>query len=141
MSTHHNKISLLTINYNSTEYLEKLIKSSKKLQKYINEIIVIDNNSNLNNRNMLKRIEKNTPINTKLIRNKINLGFFKAVNQGIGVTKNNLILLINPDCLITNADSINEMINFIHKNKNNVVVGGSYIKTTKEKFNILQLKE
>jgi len=134
MSTHQNKISLLTINYNSTKYLKKLIKSSEKLQKYINEIIVIDNNSNLNNYNRLKRIKKSTLINTKLIRNKTNLGFSKAVNQGIGITKNNLILLINPDCLITNTDSINEMINCINKSKNNIAVGGKIYKNNKGKI-------
>jgi len=92
-------VSLIIVNYNSSEKLTKLLRSLKYIKKIILEVIIIDNNSN-----DLKKLKFYGNKKIKLIRNNINIGFSKAVNQGIYLSKQNNILLLNPDCqLIDNT--------------------------------------
>jgi GT2 family glycosyltransferase len=111
-------LTLIIVNYNSSKNTNNLLNSIKeKIFAKINEIIIIDNNS--------KDIEnldiKDSKI--KLIKNNENLGFAKAVNQGIDKSTNNLIILLNPDTIIIN-NSILKTIEFIEKDKNIGVIGG-----------------
>jgi len=114
MST-RKKLDLIVINYNSTNYLRKLIQSTKKISKILNKIIVIDNNSDSFN---LKEDK-----NIKIIKNQKNLGFAKAVNQGIKISKSELILLLNPDTYLTN-DSIKKTFDLIKNDFSIGVIGG-----------------
>ncbi len=109
------KLDLIVVNYNSTNCLKKLIQSTKKISKILNKIIIIDNNSNNFN------LKKNK--NIKIIKNKKNLGFAKAVNQGIKISKSKLILLLNPDTYFTN-DSIKKTFNLINEDSSIGVIGG-----------------
>ena len=112
------KISLIVINYNSSKNTNKLLLSIKKyIYEIIDEIIIIDNNSrDINYLNI-----KDQKI--KLIKNNKNLGFAKAVNQGIDNSKNDLIILLNPDTTIID-NSILKTIDLIEKDKNIGVIGG-----------------
>lgn len=112
------KLSLIIINYNSSKNTNNLLLSVKKyIYKNINEIIIIDNNSkDIENLNI-----KDYKI--KLIKNNKNFGFAKAVNQGINITKNNIIILLNPDTSIID-NSILKTIELIEKDKNIGVIGG-----------------
>lgn len=117
MSTSKNP-SLIIVNYNSSKKTNQLIFSIKKyLGENIDEIIIIDNNSN--DINDLKIKHKKI----KLILNKVNIGFANAVNQGISFCKNDLIMLLNPDTKIINP-SVLETIKLIQKNKTIGVIGG-----------------
>lgn len=65
-----NKLSVVTVNYNSALHTNKLISSLSKISECIDEIIIIDNNS----------IDSNKLIPTKktsIILNKENYGFAK----------------------------------------------------------------
>jgi len=112
------KITLIIINYNSSENTNHFLFSiNKYIYKIIDEIIIIDNNSK-----DIKNLNIKDP-KIKLIKNNKNLGFSKAVNQGIDKSKNNLIILLNPDTLIKN-NSILKTISLIEKDKNIGVIGG-----------------
>lgn len=113
------KLSIIIINYNSTKYLKKLISSLKKIKKYIDEVIIVDNNSK-------EPIKLKENPNIKLIKNKKNLGFAKAVNQAIKKSKNHFLLLLNPDCLILD-DSMSKIFNSIKIDKNIGAIGGKII--------------
>lgn len=79
-------VTLIIVNYNSSQYTNNLLFSlEKNYYKQINEIIIVDNNS----KDFKKLNTKDKKI--KLIKNNKNLGFSKAVNQGIYVSKNNFI--------------------------------------------------
>lgn len=117
MSTRE-KITLVIINYNSSENTNKLIKSIQEyIYVHINEIIIIDNNSK--DINKLKTNDKKIG----LVRNNKNLGFAKAVNQGIKKSKNNIIMLLNPDVTIIN-NSILKTIKLIQGHQDIGVIGG-----------------
>lgn len=112
------KLSLIIINYNSSKNTNSLLISVKKnIYTKIEKIIIIDNNSrDIKNLNI-----KDSKI--KLIKNNKNLGFAKAVNQGIKISKSNFIILLNPDTTIINK-SIIKTINLITNDKNIGVIGG-----------------
>lgn len=112
------KLTSIIINYNSSKNTNNLISSIKKcIYGEINEIIIIDNNS----KDIKELNIKNKKI--KLIKNDTNLGFAKAVNQGINKSQNNLIILLNPDTTIIN-DSILKTIELIKKDKKIGIIGG-----------------
>lgn len=112
-------LTVVTINYNSTEKLIKMVKSLDLIDSYIREIIVIDNSPNHQNISF-----KNSKV--KIIKNKINVGFAKAANQGINESSTDTILLINPDCELID-DSPIKSLDKIRKNKDIGVIGGSLI--------------
>lgn len=125
MSTDKN-LTLIIVNYNSSKNTNNLLSSVKKnIYKKIEEIIIIDNNSkDIKNLNIKDK-------KIKLIKNDKNLGFAKAVNQGINISKNNFIILLNPDTFIIN-NSIIKTINLIVNNKNIGVIGGKIIYENKK---------
>jgi len=112
------KLTLIIVNYNSSTNTNNLFLSLKKyIYSYINEIIIIDNNSkDIKNLNI-----KDQKI--KFIKNNKNVGFAKAVNQGIDKSKNDFIILLNPDTTITN-NKILKTIKLIKNDKNIGVIGG-----------------
>ncbi len=118
------KITVLIINYNSHIQTIRLLKSLKLISNYISEIIVIDNCSN-------EDLNFNNFNNIILIKNKENIGFSKAVNQGIKIAQNNIILLLNPDTYLEN-DSVINSIKLIISNKKIAAIGGK-IKNPKNK--------
>ena len=63
----------------------------------INEIIIVDNNSNDNS---IKLIENIDGPKLKIIFNEKNLGFGKACNIGAKNSKNDFILFLNPDAMV-----------------------------------------
>lgn len=123
-----NHISIVTVNYNSSLNTNRLIKSLNLIKKYITQIIIIDNNSNDINKIILKN-------NVEIIKNSKNVGFAKAVNQGIKKSKNNIILLINPDCYLEN-DSIISSINKIVNNKSIGAIGGKIKKPNLNEYHL-----
>lgn len=116
MST--SKLSIIIVNYNSTNNTFKLIESIKIIKPIVGEIIVIDNNSS----DIRKKTfgKKN---NVYIIKNNKNLGFARAVNQGIKISKNKFILLLNPDTLIID-DSIIKSFETVRKDKSVGIIGG-----------------
>lgn len=91
-------ISVIIVNYNVKALLEQTILSVlKSIGNLQIEIIVVDNQSVDGSCDMVKSKFKQVV----LIENKINIGFGKANNQGISLAKGELVLLLNPDTVIS----------------------------------------
>ena len=92
------KILIIIVAYKTKNELESCLDSIYQNTKDINfEIAVIDNNSQ---DSTTKMIEENYP-KVILVKNKQNLGFAKAVNQGLKIAKGDYYFLLNPDTEIT----------------------------------------
>ncbi len=90
-------LDIIIVNYNSTDFLIKCLKSViGDLGDIKAEIYVQDNGSTDN----VDRIKSIFP-GVNLTKNKKNLGFGKAVNQALAKCKNEYIVLINPDAYVT----------------------------------------
>jgi GT2 family glycosyltransferase len=90
-------ISVVIVNWNSSNQLYDAILSLINFgDGIVNEVIVIDNNSNddsISNLNIFTSL----PFSLKIIINKINIGFGSACNQGATICTSELILFLNPD--------------------------------------------
>lgn len=119
-------LSIIIVNYNTKEFLEKCINSildspSADGSKKINyEIIVVDNASSDASVEEIKNLKlkiQNDSSKFKIIGNKENLGFSKANNQGIKSSqKSRYILFLNPDTVMQNQ-TIEQMIKFMESHK------------------------
>lgn len=121
-----NKITVLTVNYNVANNVNNLIKSLITIDNIVSEIIVVDNCSK--DSYLIKKTNK-----TQVIFNKNNVGFAKAVNQGIRLSKTNYILLINPDCYLEN-NSIKVTFTHLKKDKYIGAIGGKINKPQSNEY-------
>src|SRR5574344_467966 len=91
------RLSIVIVNYNVEHFLEHCLYSVQKALKDIEaEVFVVDNNSVDGSIAMIK--DKFPQVN--LIENKENVGFAKANNQAIRISKGEYVLLLNPDTVV-----------------------------------------
>lgn len=115
------KVTVTFPNFNGGKEPIDCLKSIRNLNYPKNKIetIVIDNNSIDGSDRQIK--EKFPEV--ILIKNKSNLGFAKAVNQGIKKATGNYIFVANDD-LVFEKDSLKNLIDFIIKNPKIGIIGG-----------------
>jgi len=112
------EVSIIIVNYNSTDVLINCLKSIIHSAFDFNyEVIVIDNASEEN----INAVEKEFSEFT-YIYNKQNLGFAAANNIGIGESKGKYILLLNPDTIV-NDNSFQPMIQYLDNYDDVGIVG------------------
>lgn len=113
------KLSVVIVNWNVRELLkdclESIFKTSLDLEL---EVIVVDNNSSDGSVEMVK---KKFP-SVVLIENNKNVGFGTANNQGIGISKGEYILILNPDTIVF-PNSLQKMAAFLDQNSDTGAVG------------------
>lgn len=98
-------ISIIIVNYNSSDYTINCIQSILENEKYKTyEIIIVDNDSQEEEKNKLKFFKESHDMkNLRIIFSKSNLGFGEGNNLGVKFSKYNYILLLNTDTLVLNS--------------------------------------
>jgi len=120
------QLSVIILNYNVRYFLELCVLSVQKaLENVDGEIIVIDNNSQDNSCEMMKRRFPKV----KLIENKENSGFPKGNNIGVAVAKGEYICILNPDTVVA-EDTFTKVLAFAKKQKELGIVGVKLIDGT-----------
>jgi len=112
------KLSVIIINYNTPEMTERVIRRFHECEPALEaEIILIDNNSN-------SKLAEETiaSLDVTYIENQENVGFARAVNQGINIATGEYILLLNSDVLIE-PGAITELLDFLEEDPAAGVVG------------------
>ena len=104
-------ITILIIIYNSDRKILNILKTLSYIK-----ILVVDNGRNTT---LIRIIQKDFP-NVRIIINKKNIGFSKAVNCGLNIIKTNFILLLNPDASI-NLDNIIKLRETFNRYFNTVI--------------------
>ena len=87
-------VSLLIVSYNVCQFIAHAIDSILKSDLDNFEIIIIDNNSYDNTVSYLKE-RYNHLRQIKIIQNKENVGFGKAVNQAANIANGDFYLILN----------------------------------------------
>ncbi|HEX2868929.1 MAG TPA: glycosyltransferase [Ignavibacteriales bacterium] len=112
-------LSIIIVNFNVKEFLQNLLSSiQKSCGNFSTEVIVIDNASDDGSVEILR--EKFPSV--KLIANKENIGFGRANNLGLEISKGKYILLINPDTIVQ-EDTFQKLIAFFERTPDAGLVG------------------
>jgi len=103
------KLSIIIVNYNVRHFLEQcLVSVYKAIPNISAEVFVVDNNSPDDS---VEMVRKKFP-DVKLIHNKENVGFSRANNQAIEISKGEYVLLLNPDTVVE-EDTFENCIKFM----------------------------
>lgn len=110
------KTSVIIVSFNTGKFIISCIESVKDFTPKGTEIIVIDNASTDDS------VEKIELQKVKLIKNRDNYGYAKAVNQGIKSSWGDYIFVLNPDTQLKKG-AVDKMLEFSSNNKNIGVIG------------------
>lgn len=108
------KISVITINYNTSDFTIELAKSlEEKTSKELEyELIIVDNASNDDEKKKIKFLEDKE--NIKIIYNRLNTGFAAGNMLGVQHSEAEYYFFLNNDMLIQN-DILSILYNYINK--------------------------
>lgn len=114
-----NRLTIIIVNYNSTDYLERCLKSILKETRADDyRIAVIDNASDQQDFSRLERLSDRV----QFILNSRNVGFAAACNQGIRAFPASYYLFLNPDCVIEES-AIDQTLEFLASRSTAGIVG------------------
>lgn len=117
-------ISFVIVEYCDTDILSDAVQSIfDKIQGLEYQIIVVSNSNY--NQNKQNELQANLP-NCFFIFSQTNLGFGKAVNQGIKGALGKYIVLLNPDAKLLN-NGLSDAINFMSSRPKSAVLGPAVI--------------
>ncbi|MDQ3913619.1 MAG: glycosyltransferase family 2 protein [Actinomycetota bacterium] len=107
------KFSVIIVNYASWPLTVRCVGSFYRTNYEDFEVVVVDND---------RSEPPPLPSTVRVIRNPKNVGFAKACNQGIAASKGDLLVLINPDTVVS-ADFFERMGEFFERDYSIGVAG------------------
>ncbi|MHB8143936.1 MAG: glycosyltransferase family 2 protein [Thermoleophilia bacterium] len=106
------RLSIVIANWNTREMLAQCLARLPAATSDIQyEVIVVDNGSSDGS---VKMLREGFPA-VKVIQNSDNVGFPKAVNQGISLSRGRFIALINSDIMVSSG-SLGQIVAYLEKN-------------------------
>ncbi|WP_299524577.1 glycosyltransferase family 2 protein [uncultured Methanobrevibacter sp.] len=111
------KASVITPNYNGKQFLKTYFDSLNNNKESIGEVILIDNGSDDGSVEFIENYSKNLDFPVIVIKNNENVGFAKAVNQGILKSNYNYIFSLNNDTEVEKG-AVKSLISLISSNSN-----------------------
>ena len=104
-------LTIIIVNYNTADMLVRCLHSISSQSGDNHEVIVVDNASQDNSLELTKA----TFPWVKVIANKRNLGFARANNQALGISKSKYIYFLNPDTEVKEG-AFDAIIEFMESN-------------------------
>ncbi len=109
--------SIVILSYNQVDYTKQCLESIRKYTVYPYEIIVVDNGSDVETVEYLRKQQ-----DILLVRNEENRGFAGGCNQGIEMSSGKYIMLLNNDTIVT-KNWLNNMVELLESNSEIAMVG------------------
>lgn len=109
------KCDIIILVWNELRLTKDCIESLTRHTRYPYRLILIDNGSRQETMEYLRGLKERRDIEISLIRNEQNLGFVKAVNQGLNASDAPYVCLLNNDTLLS-EDWLSEMIEVSENN-------------------------
>jgi GT2 family glycosyltransferase len=115
-------VSIIIVNYNTISLLVNAVDSIfEKTEGIEYEIIVVDNNSSDNSKNILAEKYGNKVIYLALSEN---VGFGRANNEAAKIAKGRNLFFLNPDTILLN-NAVKILSDYLDDNQNSGVCGGN----------------
>ena len=122
METAKPKISIIILDFLKSKRVVSSVEAIQKQQTdFALEIIVADNSCNPENAAKLGELTKYE--NVKLIFNEKNLGYTRGCNAGAHAATGEYLLILNPDIIIREPDSLQKMVDFMECNSTVGILG------------------
>lgn len=112
-------LTVVIVNFNAGSDLDQCIAS---VMDQCDELVVIDNASSDGSIEHVKNVAANLP-KLIVVLNSRNLGFSRACNMGAGAASGELILFLNPDCVL-HPGAVNAMRRALREHPEVGMVGG-----------------
>lgn len=113
-------VSIVVVTYNSGGWVDRCLDSiARGMTQYEYEVIVVDNGSSDGSAEILGRWHTDA----RLVLNDANVGFARAVNQGVALGVGEWILLVNPDTEIL-EESLDHLMSFALSHPGHGLYGG-----------------
>jgi GT2 family glycosyltransferase len=110
---------MIVVNWNTCDLLQECLeRASIAAKKIDHEIIIVDNGSTDGS---IEMVRSSLP-SIHLIENTENLGFAKAVNQGIKASSGELVVLVNSDIFMS-SNSLVQLVKHLDENPEVAAVG------------------
>lgn len=93
------QVSWVIVSYNSPEAIGNCIDSVLRTGSGSDQVVVVDNGSEDCTREVVESYCRRDG-RVRAIYNSENSGYARAANQGIGATSGDIVVLLNPDCLV-----------------------------------------
>lgn len=106
------KVSIIILNWNGLFYTRRCLRSLQKTDYSNYQVIVVDNGSDKNEADILK---KEFGLYIRLIKNKVNLGFAEGNNTVLRKARNKYIVLLNNDTEV-DPSWLRELVKVMEKN-------------------------
>lgn len=116
------KISIIVAVYNKEKYLKKCLESLVNQTLSNIEIIVVDDKSTDNSRDIMKYYEKQYKNKVKAIYNKKNMGIGYTRNSGIKIASGEFLGFVDADDYVS-LDMYEKYYEFANRNKLDLVTG------------------
>jgi GT2 family glycosyltransferase len=124
-------LSIIIVNWNTRDLLCQCLDSlTQRVEGIEMEILVVDNGSTDGS---VAAVRKKFP-GMRLIENPVNLGFAKANNQALSVSKGRYLLLLNPDTQVKD-EAIPQMLSFMNAHAEAGLVGAQLLNADESKQN------
>ena len=117
------KVSINIVTWNSSVYLPFCLNAIFQQTYRDFNVLIIDNASS---DGTLDYLQTNYP-KVKILRNTQNLGYARAHNQGIKLTKSEYILIMNPDVILT-PNYLKNVVEVADRRKDMASFGGKLLK-------------
>ena len=113
------RLAIIVVSYNSRQDLENALRSLTEPPPTVaHEIVVVDNAST---DSTPTHVRERWP-HVRLIASESNLGFAQANNVGIRSTSGDLVLLVNPDTIVT-AAAVDRLVSIMDSRPDVAIVG------------------
>jgi len=132
------KISINIVTYNRAEYIAEAIESIL-IQSFSDwELIIIDDNSSDNTKSIIDEyIAKDKRV--KSFKNDHNLGISKSRNIALKQSQGKYIAVLDSDDFWCDKDKLKKQYEYLEKNTDYVLAGGSFTKIDKSGKEILKI--
>jgi len=118
-----NKVSIVIVSYNTKDFLRACLASiSDHYPGLLPRVTVVDNASG---DGTVSSVETEFP-EVRLIKNSANLGYARAVNQGIEASDTPYVLVLNPDIEVR-AGSVENMVTFMDSHGDAGIAGARLV--------------
>jgi N-acetylglucosaminyl-diphospho-decaprenol L-rhamnosyltransferase len=123
------KITTIILNYKKAARVVESVGFllSQKQNVIQNKIIVVDNSCDKNEEEILRTGLENLSENVSLVINKTNLGYIKGYNIVNNQIEGDYVLIVNPDILFKENDSLEKMATFMQQHPNVGLLGPKQI--------------